>query len=700
MKTTVYSILAAGLVLSVVCACNRESYDIPAPVQKITVTASLPADATKVAAADREEGTGLSWNWEEGDAITLIGKTVSVLSIDEGFTAKKATFSGSPVKGDSFIILYPGTITTIAGLEALSFAEQSQKTVSDKEHLKYFAMLQNLTAFDNFEFSQAWAQANEASLKQCGVLKIATVFPSELEIGSVGRITLKASAPIFHAGNGDTMTDALTLAFEDGTLPEGKAITAWLNTSWYDDVIPEGTALQAIVAAGDLNLVSDIALDGEKTLRSGAVNVLSIPAESWYAEGRYSGGSGTAMSPWVITKPEQMLYIKEDLVDGETRYFRLGADIDMSGIEDWTPLNAASPYAKAIDFNGAGHVISNFKCSASSYPSFFGVLNGACHDVTFTDALIECTADSGCGILGGYGGSGDLHADVYRVHVHGKVNFSGNKTGIGGMFGCAGNATIEASSADVDVYSPKNYVGGMVGYSKKLQIRNCWTAGSVRGDQRVGGIVGGINGDGDEIINSYSITKLYIIKDEEKEYAATRSVGGIVAHANQDKGDANETREPGNIVQGCIAWQDELKTRTYVGETTNNGETVADYYSSGAIVAFGATHNTYADCYRKASLDFRDYAGSFLLYDQENTSAASPLVVKPVEGCAHNYPYHGKAAPAGATLTQVAQSLGWSTAIWDFSGDVPTILPNADAGPAPIVPSEGQLPGFGDNDIN
>ena len=112
-----------------------------------------------------------------------------------------------------------------------------------------------------------------------------------------------------------------------------------------------------------------------------------------------------------------------------------------------------------------------------------------------------------------------------------------------------------------------------------------------------------------------------------------------------------------------------------MGATTTNSESgkVEDYYSSGAILAYGATHNTYANCYRKASLDFRDYADSFPLYDQENSSPESPLVITAVDGCTHCYPYHGKAAAAGATLTQVAQGLGWSADVWDFSGAVPTL---------------------------
>ena len=411
-------------------------------------------------------------------------------------------------------------------------------------------------------------------------------------------------------------------------------------------------------------------------------------------------GKGTPEEPYNLYTAADVVAMTDLLVEKKMTYFRLQADIDMSGVENWVPLNYKSPYDYLIDFDGNGHTIDNFKCTFSSYPSFFGVLYGNCYDVTFTNAYIECDAASGCGILGGYGGTGDHHCEVNRVHVHGKVILNGNKTGVGGMFGCLANGNISASSSDVDVYSTKNYVGGLVGYCKNTpdgnHITDCWTGGSVRGDQRVGGIAGGINGDGDEIINCYSVAKLYIMVEGEKEYAATRSVGGIVAHANQDKADQNTTRTPGNVVQGCIAWQDEIKTRTYLGATLDGN----DFYSSGAIVAFGATQNTYANCYRRPDLDFRDYSDLFLLYNQENTSPASPLVVKAVEGNTHNFPYHGKAAPAGKTVSQLAKSLGWSASIWDLSGDLPVLKGKPEGPDEPEEPDpSGQLPDYDENEL-
>ena len=35
--------------------------------------------------------------------------------------------------------------------------------------------------------------------------------------------------------------------------------------------------------------------------------------------------------------------------------------------------------------------------------------------------------------------------------------------------------------------------------------------------------------------------------------------------------------------------------------------------------------------------------------------------------------YNGKAAAAGKTISQVAQDLGWSSDVWDFSGNAPKL---------------------------
>ncbi len=59
-----------------------------------------------------------------------------------------------------------------------------------------------------------------------------------------------------------------------------------------------------------------------------------------------------------------------------------------------------------------------------------------------------------------------------------------------------------------------------------------------------------------------------------------------------------------------------------------------------------------------------------MLVDQEDADPEHPMV----KGTGtYAFAYHGKAAAAGKTLSQVAQEIGWSADVWDFSAVLPTL---------------------------
>ena len=442
------------------------------------------------------------------------------------------------------------------------------------------------------------------------------------------------------------------------------------------------------------------------------------------------GGDGTMEFPYELRTVEDLVAMNNKLVAGEKTYFKMMNDIDMANmpteeIDDpdhegqkitvtkkWVPLNYASPYLKGIDFDGQGHKILNFYCEYAEYPSFFGVLNGYCHDVTFINAMVMVKSDVRTGILAGYCGLQDatkgVRGDCARVHIQGELNHTASgKYGAGGFFGFMGTGALYACSADVVIKSKQNNVGGLAGYcGKMVEIVDCWTTGTIIGNQRTGGILGGTVGDDDptvpiRIANCYSTAKI----------EAAFGIGGIAGYMT--KATANPTGvDPGNIIENCIAWNEEIRANvsfsgagadfTYTPGTPTAGD--MSHYSCGAIVGYCAIKNTLSNCLRNPAMAydtniFFDYTDAFSLYDMPNSSAEAPLSPLPVDGANYNYPYHGKAATEGMTLTQAAQSLGWSAAIWDFSGAVPTLRPDAQVGPVQDVTAGGQLPGFDNNDL-
>ena len=393
-------------------------------------------------------------------------------------------------------------------------------------------------------------------------------------------------------------------------------------------------------------------------------------------------GTGTKNDPYNIYNTADLLKMSELLVPGTKIYFRLKADIDMTGI-DWVPLNFASPYENLIDFDGNGHTISNFTSTFANYPSFFGVLYGSCHDVTFTNAVIESAVGGATGIIASYCGTTNMPGEAHRVHVQGRVTSpGGNKNGTGGLFGRIWGANITACSADVEIESGEDYVGGLFGYDTGAStVSDCWTKGHVKAGSKVGGIGGGFIKADSEMYNCFSLMTV----EGSFQYA------GILGHANLDAKGNNTTNTPNNRVEGCIAWNDEIKSRATDG---------AEHYSSGVIVGFTATQNYLVNCFRKADIVFSECPVNaelgYVVTNQGNAGPGAPLV------CGTNtydFAYHGLAAPADATVTSLARSLGWSDSVWDFSTPIPTLKAGTGGGGDENVNAGGQLPDYPEHDF-
>ena len=646
MKTKIY--LAALIAGAAVLSCSKEIQELPAPEEGtdlITITARIPDTATKAG-----PHVGFSWYWSAGDKLTVIGEgDTQVFSIKEGFTAKYAEFVGKPVKGERFTILFPGEKATSA-----DWSKQTQKGNDSVDHLQYAASLDDVDDYLSFSFSPEWAAEHGGALRQTGVMKMVLALPDT--VNSVSHVTVSSEAPLFYKGNGDAMVNKLELDLTDADLGSDHILTAWMTTSWNEAVVPADAALTIAVKTDKNSIEKEVVFTRESTLMSGKVNTFIPDGKGWVYPSHYGAGKGTEAKPWIITTAEQMGYIKDDLAAGEKRWFKLGADIDMTGI-DWDPLNAASPYDKEIDFDGDGHTISNFTCSAVSYPSFFGVLFGKCHDVKFVNASITATAD-GCGILGGYGGTGGKPCEVSRVSVQGTITGKGK---IGGLFGNVREATITACSADVTITATGQNVGGIFGIDAGIvTVTDCWTAGDIVSSASImGGIGGDLKTTGSSIYNCYSTASL------TTQYLFGGIVGRAVAGQKASAANCNG-QNPENHIEKCIAWNAFLKS---------NNEDTSEHYSSGTVIGATATHNYLVGCVRKADIDFQDCPknaelGTYLPFDQEDANPDSPMVKG--EGT-YAFSYHGKASAAGETLSQVAQRLGWSADVWDFSGELPKL---------------------------
>lgn len=199
---------------------------------------------------------------------------------------------------------------------------------------------------------------------------------------------------------------------------------------------------------------------------------------------------GTEDDPFIVMDVNDLLALSGYLKIEQINFVKLGADLDMEKVQDWEPICANAAYI--IDFDGQGYVISNLTCSAaSSYNSFFGVLNGNLRNIGFENMTVADGSHTGM-IAAKVGFENNSYESVIEhVYVNGKLTCGGSYAG--GMFGkVIGETTIKNCYANVTINSTSTYTGGIVGQVLgQLSMENVYAAGSTT---RGGGIVGGGQG--------------------------------------------------------------------------------------------------------------------------------------------------------------------------------------------------------------
>lgn len=311
--------------------------------------------------------------------------------------------------------------------------------------------------------------------------------------------------------------------------------------------------------------------------------------------------------------------------------WQVDAGSEITGCEVYATVKSAG--------ERVGGIVGHYQGGTLSGCKFYGEVNAASR------------------LAGGIAGITSSASIIENCLSSGKIVCKNNVGGIVGMNEntltvrcCASSSTIEINVNGVDG------VGGVLGLAsngKTVIVEDCIFSGNmnVPTGQRVGGIVGDLG------IGS-SVRRCYV----SGNITGWAGVGGIVGRAGGLVWNANGNGYD-NTIESCIAWFDNI-TATRGDE--NGG-------SSGIIVGYTGTKNTLKNCWRKSTATLTaKYCSE--LYDQEDADATTPLVINAVPSMyTYIYPYHGKAAETTATASSLAQSLGWSTDVWDLSGSEPKL---------------------------
>ena len=206
-----------------------------------------------------------------------------------------------------------------------------------------------------------------------------------------------------------------------------------------------------------------------------------------------------------------------------------------------------------------------------------------------------------------------------------------------------------------------------------VKIEDCYSTGDIiNSNQRRGGLIGQITS------GIITISRCYASGNLNASFAQ----GGLVGFMGTTA-----------TIQDCAAWNSSV-TASSIG---------AANWSSGAVVGVAWPVATLTNNIRKPDMSIKAYWGNVAGYtkqlgddyDHPDVSSENPLIVvdkssgnlrattaTSAASGQDNYPlfaYHGKHIASGTSLSTIASTakenggLGWSSDVWDFTGDLPTL---------------------------
>ncbi|MCQ2135548.1 MAG: hypothetical protein MJY67_01380 [Bacteroidales bacterium] len=653
MKKTIF--MAAAALLCLACQTPVQEEIVYHPTEPKGDTQIISAVLPDNISVNQTKGNlvnsaaVLSPEWAKGDQLRIKGNSEQLFSIQEGFSAKKASFEGKALASSKFTIIYPGSYKSVDEIKALNLKGQKQIGDNNSDHIKYFAYLSGVNTYEDIHFASDWAASKGGEFHQAGCIKIMAEVPDN--VTSVSKASIELGED-----------DILSVDLEGVNIGAGHSFTAFIQTDG-DVVFKEGQKISFIVVDQDGNEVKKTFVPGPQTLYGGYMNEFRIGGE-WPTQ--FKGGKGSPSDPYLITNAEEMCAVKTLLEENAITCFKLMNDIDMSSVTDWTPINLVNG-ALGIDFNGNNHSIDNLKIPSGSWASIFGVVHGNIYDLTIKNASLTSSYNAPCAIVCAWAGNstGELHAEFKNVHVVGsKVEYTAALDAVvGGFVGNACNSTFENCSFDGSVRrtagSDKaltSYIGtgGFAGRTlEKSKLKDCYTSGEVYNakGRATGGLVGyyTVNAAEGDIEGCHTSAKVTSVNDctggligwfaggvfkgnwadgaevsagKYNNTGAYSYVGGLLGHSSTaiDLSDCHfvngTVKASGTLAGGIIGqaqkgssiqrcWFDGTITSTagYVGGISSrtgdyDGYIIKDCYSRGKITAASVAAGIIADVFK------------------------------------------------------------------------------------------------------
>lgn len=476
-----YLSISCGIlaVLAISVSCNKVSTDTPsgsnAPdtpsSEKITITATLSDALTKVSFDPVFSGTNptsMAHKWQTGDKLRITNESsVSVLfDLVSGENTDTGTFQGPVIDGTTF------SVEAVPVNSGSTGANQTQDSDGATDHLLFVASATGVTDLSNIELAETSNIIGIIANLPSGATE--TIDIVEIE-KSVDDFATSDKLSILISNPGDTGDDDILKVYANvptswSIAADTKMFLRFKSTSNTAHTVY--TRYQEFPSA-----VSPVA---------GKFNYIKINCSQTdkHAGAASSDGSSTDKA-YLIGDKYQMDAMHDLMAAGETKYFKLIDNIDLTGFS-WTSLNP-DPFTAVVNLDGNNKTISYLG------NTLFADFNGTVSNLTIDHATV-----SGTGALIG------IFANTIKTAASSITNVDISNSSVSSTNNNPGSLVSEIdkettiTDCDITNTTVSGYRAGGLAYffNSTVIATNCsFTGGSVTGsNQYIGGLVGSVAG--------------------------------------------------------------------------------------------------------------------------------------------------------------------------------------------------------------
>ena len=181
-------------------------------------------------------------------------------------------------------------------------------------------------------------------------------------------------------------------------------------------------------------------------------------------------GDGTAESPYLLTKVENLVWMGENIAECQSSVFRLENDIDASETKTWEP-----------EFLAIGN---SGRSSDGKEHSFCGVLDGQ------NFSIKSLHSQRGCALFEKLSGAEIKNVFLEDISMGNDLSYYNGSTMVGGALAAYASASVITNIQVSGIIHGYSDVGGIVAEARKTKIINCSFVGIIKASHSGGGIVG------------------------------------------------------------------------------------------------------------------------------------------------------------------------------------------------------------------